>query len=392
MAAVPVAVAPTPLHHRMAHVMLPCLLLLASLIPTTRGHYLWLLPDAVDWSNLPAAKRSVGVVLAEEAVGQSSIDIMSSLQSKCQLAVTDAEERGREVLPLAVQPREGNGGAELRSAQFRATTPLTAEVECVYGLFGDASDAGGTGGVSVPPPLLTYYAAAQLSPNPHADAAVLKMQLHLDFGVTAYHHAVAESLGLVNTQLVRALSDPQRQAGADRCSIFDSGADGPCVMFAVWWRGQLLQSEPADLWVYSDAGEPTHTLHLPASAGGVVALPMPAAGPTPMFARAYFQEDVRGIYQGDSFSSKMHYATRTFTLPTMPMMGMAAQLVKATAASAWSPLEWQDCGLQTDLHLLHLEAYAHTPDRELNYHFTSLAAFRCSRNTAVAFPAYLNKN
>ena len=41
---------------------------------------------------------------------------------------------------------------------------------------------------------------------------------------------------------------------------------------------------------------------------------------------------------------------------------MEAQLASITAAGPTGSLEWQDCGLQTEVPLLHMERYSHTPD------------------------------
>ena len=91
------------------------------------------------------------------------------------------------------------------------------------------------------------------------------------------------------------------------------------MLVTVRWR-RALAASPMTVWSYAGAGEGAlSTVELPAEAGGVVAMLLPADSTAPLFVRAMMDRDVSGTIAAGAYSYQMHVATHAFLLPRMEL-------------------------------------------------------------------------
>ena len=152
--------------------------------------------------------------------------------------------------------------------------------------------------------------------------ATHQAQLSRDFTISVYHHAaVVAACGQPDDDALAALREPSRPEGIDECELTDSEQPPGrvCVLVTVRWR-RALAASPMTVWSYAGAGEGAlSTVELPASAGGVVAMLLPADSTAPMFVRAMMDRDVSGTIAAGAYSYQMHVATHAFLLPPMEL-------------------------------------------------------------------------
>lgn len=339
---------------------------------------IWLIGESLWMSTAPEPPpHTAALVLTDVAAGVSELRFMEQFTygpRECSAWWTDAAH-DHEPLELTIREiayeEEYEESGALRSERFAARGPFTVEAQCTYGLFGS--------GLAAAPPLLVYYSSAQGGERSYADGYRMhEAQRSRELSITVYHHAavIAEG-GETDVTALTALSHSSRPDGLDQCSL-DLTASDPqtvCVLAVVRFRGSLA-AEPMTVSTYAAAGRPPlSTIELPAAAQGVVAVLLPAhSSVAPMFLKVSMDEHTAGTTaEGDDYSYKMHVATHTFVLPESEQLdtllrsqAMVAQLNDISAQTAHAPLQWESCGLQTEVPLLDLVQYSHSPDPIIN--------------------------
>lgn len=293
---------------------------------------------------------------------------------KCNVWRTDAGDvpHDHEPLPVRLQLTDDGEGAVVTSEPFETGGTYTIEARCEYGLFVEGNAA---------PAHLTFYSTAQgggLSAYSNYDTHL--SQLSLDLTVSVYHHhAVKAACGNPDADAVAAYEDSSRPPDVDECSLSTPASQLPagrvCVLAVIRWKGSLAR-EPIRVWTYERAGESFLSEHaLPPQANGVVAILLPDGNlrnymkhdsQDAMFLRVMMDDATSGTTDdGATYAHKIHVATHAFLLPRMEVdhgvMECAKRSDRQLQASR-APLQWQDCGLQADLNVLHLDWYSHTPD------------------------------
>ena len=330
-----------------------------------QAHYIWLTGESLlGGTDQPALERTAGIVLSENAAGIAAPHLMTLFASgpkQCSAWMTD-EARDHVGLPLAIAS-VGPDDAVLRSSPFTTAGPFTVEVQCMYGLFGHTTRD--EDGLVAAPPLLIYYSSAQGgATSMYADVVTHEAQRSLGFSISVYHQA------WMDREALAALSNASRPEDVDLCSPGSDASepDRVCVLAVVRFHGHLA-AEPMTVFSYAGADQdPLATVELPPTAEGVVAIWLPAKSVAPLFVRVMMDELTSGHSAEGDYSYKMHVATHVFLLPKSEptslaeSQAIATQLDSITAEMVHAPLQWQDCGLQTDMHLLHMTQYSHSPD------------------------------
>ena len=211
----------------------------------------------------------------------------------------------------------------------------------------------------------------------YADVVTHEAQRSLGFSISVYHQA------WMDREALAALSNASRPEDVDQCSPGRDASEPErvCVLAVVRFHGHLA-AEPMTVFSYAGADQdPLATVELPPTAEGVVAIWLPAKSVAPLFVRVMMDELTSGHSAEGDYSYKMHVATHVFLLPKSEptslaeSQAIATQLDSITAEMVHAPLQWQDCGLQTDMHLLHMTQYSHSPDPIID------GSTRINRNT-----------